>query len=123
MIRRTPRVTRTYTFLPCTTLLRSDREPLVHGPADEAFFGVQIEDVEAVDPRREDQERCRQHVRRGRLILDELVEPRFVDHLARRSEEHTSELQTLMRNTSAVFCWKKKKTLMKCQTRHSNIKI
>src|SRR3546814_7348765 len=28
-----------------------------------------------------------------------------------RSEEHTSELQSLMRNSSAVFCWKKKKTL------------
>src|SRR3546814_1442016 len=28
-----------------------------------------------------------------------------------RSEEHTSELQSLMRNTYAVFCLKKKKTL------------
>src|SRR3546814_5204453 len=27
-----------------------------------------------------------------------------------RSEEHTSELQSLMRNSYAVFCWKKKKT-------------
>src|SRR3546814_4131559 len=26
-----------------------------------------------------------------------------------RSEEHTSELQSLMRNSYAVFCWKKKK--------------
>src|SRR3546814_4417885 len=28
--------------------------------------------------------------------------------LSPRSEEHTSELQSLMRNTYAVFCWKKK---------------
>src|SRR3546814_16425937 len=28
----------------------------------------------------------------------------------RRSEEHTSELQSLMRISYAVFCWKKKKT-------------
>src|SRR3546814_1971287 len=28
---------------------------------------------------------------------------------ASRSEEHTSELQSLMRISSAVFCWKKKK--------------
>src|SRR3546814_10387281 len=28
-------------------------------------------------------------------------------HMA-RSEEHTSELQSLMRNSYAVFCWKKK---------------
>src|SRR3546814_8266342 len=27
-----------------------------------------------------------------------------------RSEEHTSELKSLMRNSSAVFCWKKQKT-------------
>src|SRR3546814_4302881 len=38
----------------------------------------------------------------------------FVDHARRqvarhlRSEEHTSELQSLMRNSYAVFCWKKK---------------
>src|SRR3546814_9869863 len=31
-----------------------------------------------------------------------------VDHLVRRSEEHTSELQSLMRISYAVFCLKKK---------------
>src|SRR3546814_4393667 len=31
-------------------------------------------------------------------------------HRERRSEEHTSELQSLMRISYAVFCWKKKKT-------------
>src|SRR3546814_14587196 len=31
-------------------------------------------------------------------------------HIAVRSEEHTSELQSLMRISYAVFCWKKKKT-------------
>src|SRR3546814_9074645 len=30
------------------------------------------------------------------------------DMMARRSEEHTSELQSLMRNSYAVFCLKKK---------------
>src|SRR3546814_6861969 len=38
----------------------------------------------------------------GQLVRDE---PR-----AERSEEHTSELQSLMRNSYAVFCLKKKKT-------------
>src|SRR3546814_10336494 len=33
-----------------------------------------------------------------------------VDHAGRRSEEHTSELQSLMRISYAVFCLKKKKT-------------
>src|SRR3546814_4289951 len=32
-----------------------------------------------------------------------------------RSEEHTSELQSLMRNSYAVFCWKKKQTIIKNQ--------
>src|SRR3546814_5735182 len=31
-------------------------------------------------------------------------------HHRRRSEEHTSELQSLMRISYAVFCWKKKKS-------------
>src|SRR3546814_7540859 len=33
-----------------------------------------------------------------------------VDHQTKRSEEHTSELQSLMRISYAVFCLKKKKT-------------
>src|SRR3546814_3350036 len=33
---------------------------------------------------------------------------RVAFELARRSEEHTSELQSLMRISYAVFCWKKK---------------
>src|SRR3546814_4080626 len=32
-----------------------------------------------------------------------------IDNTTRRSEEHTSELQSLMRISYAVFCWKKKK--------------
>src|SRR3546814_2382468 len=32
-----------------------------------------------------------------------------LDHVEARSEEHTSELQSLMRISYAVFCWKKKK--------------
>src|SRR3546814_9300238 len=38
-----------------------------------------------------------------------------------RSEEHTSELQSLMRISYAVFCLKKKKTLQKYHTQHSHI--
>src|SRR3546814_2729431 len=37
--------------------------------------------------------------------------PRLVGHFLQRSEEHTSELQSLMRNSYAVFCLKKKNTL------------
>src|SRR3546814_9957313 len=37
------------------------------------------------------------------------LEQRAVGHLHLRSEEHTSELQSLMRISYAVFCWTKKK--------------
>src|SRR3546814_2940361 len=36
------------------------------------------------------------------------IAERHIQFLARRSEEHTSELQSLMRISYAVFCWKKK---------------
>src|SRR3546814_7288899 len=39
------------------------------------------------------------------------VQPKHLSVLARRSEEHTSELQSLMRNSYAVFCLKKKITI------------
>src|SRR3546814_3121780 len=39
-----------------------------------------------------------------RLVLGEAEPPQIL-----RSEEHTSELQSLMRNSYAVFCWKQKK--------------
>src|SRR3546814_1303390 len=41
-----------------------------------------------------------------------------VAHLGKRSEEHTSELQSLMRISYAVFCWKKKKNLQLQNTTH-----
>src|SRR3546814_6735848 len=43
------------------------------------------------------------------LILGNAVAPLF-DRAGERSEEHTSELQSLMRISYAVFCLKKKKT-------------
>src|SRR3546814_7352759 len=48
---------------------------------------------------------CRRRTRRIRRST-----PARVERRARRSEEHTSELQSLMRISYAVFCLKKKKT-------------
>src|SRR3546814_4677529 len=47
-------------------------------------------------------------------ISDRATKPRFV--IAVRSEEHTSELQSLMRNSYAVFCLKKKTKIQKNMT-------
>src|SRR3546814_9613335 len=117
-IRRPPRSTLTDTLFPYTTLFRSDqasrqaRRPCLHvdhRPADGAgrpqppfprmgcpslVDGVRMDQDDEEfrhDPAREDAA------------------------LRRRSEEHTSELQSLMRNSSTVFCLKKKKQTNKTQ--------
>src|SRR3546814_1973269 len=45
-----------------------------------------------------------------RLQAQERVVVKTVDERLQRSEEHTSELQSLMRTSSAVFCLKNKNT-------------
>src|SRR3546814_8790560 len=104
MRRRTQRSTLTDTLFPYTTLFRSSdcRPPI--GPADACA---------AIDVRR-NLEKCR----RDRAVSGRYVAHRVRDHedehrvaqpAERRSEEHTSELQSLMRTSYAVFCLKKKK--------------
>src|SRR3546814_1424545 len=110
MIRRPPRSTRTDTLFPYTTLFRSlGDENGVHGAGGGAA---------------------------DRLDRDALVGQQAVEHapgegavraaalqrevhrtpVACRSEEHTSELQSLMRISYAVFCLKKKKKTSTSQT-------
>src|SRR3546814_3984073 len=92
MIRRPPRSTRTDTLFPYTTLFRSadahwrplfDRIVAQHPEIKMSSAG----DMNGFLPT---------HISRSASI---------------RSEEHTSELQSLMRISYAVFCLKKKKTL------------
>src|SRR3546814_6371673 len=104
MIRRPPRSTRTYTRFPYTTLFRSGlrrradqlqrvAQPLDGGAGDEdralqrigGFAGKPVGD------------------RRQQAVARDRGGP------TGRSEEHTSELQSLMRISYAVFCLKKKK--------------
>src|SRR3546814_7273634 len=92
MIRRPPRSTRTDTLFPYTTLFRSI-------PRDSALAAAR---------------RCRPSHKDASVdaILAELV--RYGVPLVGfnvRSEEHTSELQSLMRISYAVFCLKKKTTV------------
>src|SRR3546814_11381560 len=93
MIRRPPRSTRTDTLFPYTTLFRSTLveivevgNPAAAGDFARRFAGREIDR----DPR------VTAGARRGEIDLV-------------RSEEHTSELQSLMRISYAVFCLKKKK--------------
>src|SRR3546814_3204027 len=107
MKRRPPRSTRTDTLFPDTTLFRSalQHEVVDHNP-----------DI-AVTPVEQDRRPAR-YGRRGIDASDEalggglLVTGRAVDlpgQIEARSEEHTSELQSLMRISYAVFCLKKNK--------------
>src|SRR3546814_5862962 len=98
MIRRPPRSTRTDTLFPYTTLFRSKRAHHGMGQADGPGVGATglplLPDGIV-------------HGRAGGLgVLLESLE-----HRRGRSEEHTSELQSLMRISYAVFCLKKKKEL------------
>src|SRR3546814_1275792 len=108
MIRRPPRATRTYTHFPNTTRSRSQvlarvarhipnlpditvaRQVL--SPLDlERMFGLTEGDIF-----------------HGRHGLDQIFSLRPHPEAAQRSEEHTSELQSLMRLSYAVSCLKKK---------------
>src|SRR3546814_3249229 len=91
-MRRPPRSTRADTLFPYTTLFRS-RE----GIAD---LDVALRDIGH-------QQRFARAQCQGQGGEQAKRAPH--PHSA-RSEEHTSELQSLMRISYAVFCWKKKKT-------------
>src|SRR3546814_5720031 len=92
MIRRPPRSTRTDTLFPYTTLFRSQHQP-----------GSRARDRAPASPTRHGgADRDRLHRYGSRL---ERPQGRARDE---RSEEHTSELQSLMRISYAVFCLKKK---------------
>src|SRR3546814_9483836 len=88
MIRRPPRSTRTDTLFPYTTLFRSLAENL-----DRIASGQILQRLDAFD------------VTGAKDGMRE-IGARFCRV---RSEEHTSELQSLMRISYAVFCLKKKK--------------
>src|SRR3546814_10458353 len=112
MIRRPPISTRTDTLVPYTTLCRSEAAG-ARGDDEGAVFGfdrpgerrLQAEGGgEAVVDRRQAGQRVRDVVRDGgAAVVDGNAGQR------RRSEEHTSELQSLMRISYAVFCLKQKK--------------
>src|SRR3546814_1528261 len=107
MIRRPPRSTRTDTLFPYTTLFRSVEPYSVVADPDNielnrAAIGY-MKDGRGIT------------VGRQRIIHDKA---RWVGNVG-RSEEHTSELQSLMRISYAVFCLKKKKKNNNIQTNTS----
>src|SRR3546814_3582773 len=107
MIRRPPRSTRTDTLFPYTTLFRS----LVGTCSTQQRVGL------CPVRWRRPGKRFRAGSSRGGAQI------RAGKRLVRRSEEHTSELQSLMRISYAVFCLKKKNTpniVLDIQTKYHN---
>src|SRR3546814_6127063 len=108
MIRRPPRSTLTDTLFPYTTLFRSDSDN--DRGAIKAFFQPAGDNSDnAMVPTllsHDDNVVIRIYLRRGFFehgIFD--IAPLMIELI--RSEEHTSELQSLMRISYAVFCLKK----------------
>src|SRR3546814_8175539 len=108
MILRPPISTRTDTRFPYTTLFRSGGGANVDSTRiyrlylgiDHGLVGIQ-RTADADDP-------CRRSADRRRLPYRRRAKKSAC--AAHRSEEHTSELQSLMRISYAVFCLNKKKT-------------
>src|SRR3546814_7877053 len=101
-IRRPPRSTRTDTLFPYTTLFRSRRGREEGRPRGGRGPGRRRR---GGHPRRRGRGQLGDGLRRPQRKLPGLR--------AQRSEEHTSELQSLMRISYAVFCLKKKKYINK----------
>src|SRR3546814_4275977 len=130
MIRRPPRSTRTETLFPYTTLFRSEpahvvddagdaavvADPHLHAAAHqlggdvgldvgEADHEVRLELQDLVDLRAGECADLGLFLARPRRAHGEAAD---ADDPVLRSEEHTSELQSLMRISYAVFCLTKK---------------
>src|SRR3546814_4818646 len=133
MIRRPPRSTRTDTLFPYTTLFRSPFPSILVASRNDPyisfgrarllaqFWGSRFADAGEAGHINADS--ALGDWAFGRFLLSRLGQPfeeqdmdsqqiageRERSAEATRSEEHTSELQSLMRNSYAVFCLKKKK--------------
>src|SRR3546814_1670435 len=109
MIRRPPRSTRTDTLFPYTTLFRSVDDGEIHTVA---IFELILRQPGLA------QEALKRLRRRAAARAFEFLADR-----GGRSEEHTSELQSLMRISYAVFCLKKKKNKRMTKKNQNNIRI
>src|SRR3546814_7725966 len=101
MIRRPPRSTRTDTLFPYTSLFLSGIDIGLER-LEPRFLEPGIDHLGALQVLRD-----RDHGHALAALRRERVERRHFGDA--RSEEHTSELQSLMRISYAVFCLKKKK--------------
>src|SRR3546814_2325955 len=106
MIRRPPRSTRTDTLFPYTTLFRSALVDLGLAEFDK-IFAINTRATWLIG------KAAHPHLKASKgafIATASMSATQPTPALGLRSEEHTSELQSLMRISYAVFCLKKKKT-------------
>src|SRR3546814_5581233 len=103
MIRRPPRSTRTDTLFPYTTLFRSFQPCFFQQLTAGRFYRIDVRRTSSFG-------NFPTPLVQWKTVLT--YQPGV--QLFIRSEEHTSELQSLMRISSAVFCLKKKKKKHLC---------
>src|SRR3546814_7337134 len=117
MLRRPPRSTRTDTLFPYPTLFRSDPAHRLHHavPLLRRPQRLGLADAGRRGSRGRGARRRRPAVHGGPDDHDSADPEQYI---LQRSEEHTSELQSLMRISYAVFCLKKKKK--KTITKYTN---
>src|SRR3546814_4751694 len=105
MLRRPPRSTRTDTLFPYTTLFRSYVDQGYHRFRRYAPRMLRCLDLKAAAVARPLLDAATAIATKGAVpAADDFLRPH-----SKRSEEHTSELQSLMRISYAVFCLKKNK--------------
>src|SRR3546814_12039941 len=103
MIRRPPRSTRTDTLFPYTTLFRSVYAPSHNNKRWRNVMKAAVIGAMALAA-------MMTASGAGAQVSDDAVRIGVLTDMSGRSEEHTSELQSLMRISYAVFCLKKKNT-------------
>src|SRR3546814_4196368 len=104
MIRRPPRSTRTDTLFPYTTLFRSAEALTEKDKQDmQCALSLEVDYIAISFPRNAED------MLNARKLIQQYTHETTENFTGLRSEEHTSELQSLMRISYAVFCLKKKK--------------
>src|SRR3546814_6608228 len=112
MIRRPPRSTRTDTLFPYTTLFRSHLKKVIAEIVPCIWMPCRVvaKPTPCFHPGASGKCECCEWKALHHHIVTIFKYWVALEQFALRSEEHTSELQSLMRISYAVFCLKKKKT-------------
>src|SRR3546814_5521477 len=85
-----------------TNVLMHDPTALFKFEEHDVFLPMQV--IEELDNGKKGTSEASRNARQVSRFINELIEAQGTDKIASRSEEHTSELQSLMRTPYAVFC-------------------